>query len=66
MNFRERFDRWFCRAGWHDWSPATGPLELFPTHAAPSPTRSCKHCGNEQQWLPGYGGSEIGCWTQKR
>lgn len=60
--FRERFDKWFCRAGWHEWSEPSGPTEMFPLHDRPNPTRSCRHCGERQRWLPGYGGSEVGCW----
>ena len=24
--------------------------------------RVCEKCGKEEHWLPGHGGSEIGCW----
>ena len=27
-----------------------------------NPTRKCIHCSKSQSWLPGYGGSEWGCW----
>lgn len=64
MTFRERFDQWFCRAGWHQWGQPTGPLDVFPVHRDPSPTRTCTNCGATERWLPGYGGSEVGCWIK--
>lgn len=30
-----------------------------------NPRRECSKCGKMQQWLPGYGGSEIGCWVKQ-
>lgn len=39
-------------------------MDSFPPLGAKwdLPTRSCAFCGVTQKWLPGYGGSEIGCW----
>jgi len=28
--------------------------------------RKCARCGKQQYWLPGYGGSEWGCWMPNR
>jgi len=39
MTFRERFDRWFCRAGWHEWGPYQWATDA---------DRVCRHCGAMQ------------------
>lgn len=55
-----------CWIGWHKWkqSHALSPIDAFPPFFIKyeTPTRSCEHCKKMQRWLPGYGGSEIGCW----
>jgi len=55
-----------CCFGIHKWEqsrPRTA-ADSFPFHGAPydPPVRVCARCGRAQSWLPGYGGSEIGCW----
>ena len=39
-------------------------MDGFPPPFVPydNPTRECVRCGKKQRWLPGYGGSEWGCW----
>ena len=57
----------FCKIGIHKWEVSRG-LVLYDMFPSPfdtkykTPTRKCIKCGKKQQWLPGYGGSEIGCW----
>ena len=58
-----------CLVGWHDWK-ATRPIGImdgFPPSCVQydNPRRTCKRCGKHQQWLPGYGGSEWGCWLNQ-
>lgn len=31
-----------------------------------TPKRECLRCERKQKWLPGYGGSEWGCWLNIR
>ena len=66
MTFRERLDRYFCRAGWHNYvaSREICPIDLFPPVdvAYVNPTRECTACGHAQRWMPGYGGTELGHW----
>ena len=55
-----------CWVGWHAWVQSR-PLvvqDAIPMHREPNPTRTCSQCGERQRWLPGYGGSEFGCWTR--
>lgn len=58
--------RWFC---WHRWKqniPFDGS-EGFPFFTDTREwLRVCKKCGKRQKWLPGYGGSEWGCWLTIR
>ena len=55
-----------CLIGWHYWSQSRpiGLIDGFPPWYAKyeNPTRSCTRCPKTQSWLPGYGGSEWGCW----
>ena len=55
-----------CAIGLHDWeqSRPIGLQDGFPFAGVPyeNPTRHCKRCPKHQRWLPGYGGSEWGCW----
>lgn len=57
---------WLCSIGFHDWHqerPLT-PYDAWPMDRAyETPRRECRRCAKREQWLPGYGGSEIGCWT---
>lgn len=59
-----------CLIGLHVWeqSRELAPIDTFPPFFIPyqNPTRKCQRCGKEQYWLPGYGGSEFGCWQTKR
>ena len=57
---------WKCWIGWHDWAQ-TRPVGIhdgFPPYFIKyePPRRRCLRCGKAQRWLPGYGGSEWGCW----
>ena len=55
-----------CAFGVHLWdqSRELGPIDVFPPPFVKydNPTRKCFMCGKRQRWLPGYGGSEWGCW----
>ena len=55
-----------CFIGWHKWEQTrpVGILDGFPPWHIPyePPKRKCLCCGKHQRWLPGYGGSEWGCW----
>ena len=48
---------WKCWLGLHNWR-----MEEKANHL----TRYCTRCGRQERWLPGYGGSEIGCWLPMR
>jgi hypothetical protein len=55
-----------CCLGIHKWEqsrPRT-TSDIFPCPGEPydPPIRVCTRCGRVQSWLPGYGGSELGCW----
>jgi hypothetical protein len=55
-----------CCFGIHKWEqsrPRT-TADIFPCPGEPydPPIRVCARCGRAQSWLPGYGGSELGCW----
>ena len=39
-----------------------GSTSPFPFLTEKNCVRTCQTCGKKQQWLPGYGGSEMGCW----
>lgn len=59
-----------CFIGIHKWKQ-NRKLAIYDIHPPfymkyGSPTRECEYCGLKQEWLPGYGGSEIGCWLNKR
>ena len=58
-----------CWFGFHKWKQSR-PLQLidgFPMSAShENPTRECTRCGKKESWLPGYGGSEWGCWCPVR
>ena len=60
-------DRTYCFVGLHRWkqSRPVNSIDFFPPAfiAYETPTRTCERCGKFQRWLPGYGGSELGCWT---
>jgi len=54
-----------CLLG-HKWKQSR-PLTLLDSFPPSfmryeNPTRECSRCGKRQRWLPGYGGSEVGCW----
>ena len=60
--------KWLCKIGIHLWEQSR-PLvitDAFPFGKYENPTRSCSRCGKSQWWLPGYGGSEFGCWCNGR
>ena len=60
--------RILCKIGihWPHWeqSRSLEPTDGFPPHFIKyeRATRTCRRCGYTQYWLPGYGGSEWGCW----
>ncbi len=56
----------YCYVGWHAWEQ-NRDLHIRDMHPGldsfwSTPTRKCIYCGTRQKWLPGYGGSELGCW----
>jgi hypothetical protein len=56
-----------CKIGIHKWKQ-NRPLHIRDIHPGfdmqwETPTRKCLRCKKKEKWLPGYGGSEIGCWT---
>ncbi|HYE92102.1 MAG TPA: hypothetical protein VEA38_13830 [Terriglobales bacterium] len=58
-----------CTFGFHDWrqSREIAEYDTWPIEQAwERPTRTCRRCGRLQWWLPGYGGSEAGCWMNAR
>ena len=63
---RELIRRFRCWIGIHYWrqSRPIGLLDGFPpiNENYKLPTRKCERCGKREEWLPGYGGSEWGCW----
>lgn len=59
---------WRCMFGLHLWRQ-NRPLDVLdgfpPSHLEyETPKRICQRCHQEQSWLPGYGGSEWGCWME--
>jgi len=61
--------RFLCKIGWHKYKQDK-ELHIKDIHPGfdsewKCPTRKCIFCGYEERWLPGYGGSEIGCWLKK-
>jgi hypothetical protein len=57
-----------CALGLHFWKQ-NRPMHIRDIHPGfgmnyKTLTRECTRCGVRQSWLPGYGGSEIGCWTK--
>ena len=66
MTIKDIFRKVICKAGLHAWNQSN-PITLYDLSPSPfdslhrTPTRTCKSCGKEQEWIPGYGGSEIGC-----
>jgi hypothetical protein len=54
--------QWLCMIGFHSWQQDDGIMSPFPIAFERLATRECCHCGFREQWLPGFGGSELGCW----
>lgn len=58
-----------CWFGIHRWKQTravtTGDIFPSPFESYENPVRWCAKCGREEYWLPGYGGSEIGCWMNR-
>lgn len=58
-----------CFLGFHRWAynRKLSPIDYFPPSFIKyePPVRTCLRCGKIQGWLPGYGGSELGCWIKK-
>lgn len=55
-----------CCFGIHKWEQnrAITPDDYLPFFGHPrgQAVRICMRCHRAQYWLPGYGGSELGCW----
>ena len=54
-----------CLLGLHKWIQ-NRPLYItdifLPVSSPQRAIRTCKFCGKKEEWLPGFGGSETGCW----
>ena len=63
-----RWRQWLCKIGWHHWrqSRELRAIDAFPPMNLKyeAPVRVCESCSVVEQWLPGYGGSEFGCWQR--
>ena len=59
-----------CFMGLHKWKQnrELNVVDIYPPPFMKwvRPIRECEVCGKKQYWLPGYGGSEIGCWENFR
>ena len=59
-----------CLLGFHKWEQnrSLHISDIFPFYLdeVSKVIRTCKICGKKEEWLPGYGGSEIGCWVLKK
>jgi len=44
----------------------TTTRDPFPFNPGYKCWRKCERCSKKQRWLPGYGGSELGCWRKSR
>ena len=57
--------KWFKKLHLHKWeySRYVTILDIFPPliENYKTPTRVCRVCSKQEYWLPGYGGSEVGC-----
>lgn len=58
-----------CFFGFHNWNQSRSivAMDAFPPSFVKyvPPLRECRECGKKQRWLPGYGGSELGCWITR-
>ncbi len=58
-----------CLVGFHVWQQPR-PLSVYDGFPSPydsayrTPERTCERCARKERWLPGYGGSEWGCWME--
>lgn len=63
---REIIVNFLCKLGFHRWTYDRHfhILDIRPgfVDEYKPPIRKCRKCEKKQQWLPGYGGSEVGCW----
>jgi len=52
----------------HKWeqSRPVSVYDIMPFGSWKTPVRYCRRCGKQEYWLPGYGGSEIGCWMKAK
>ncbi len=60
-----------CRLSFHRWiySKRLTLYDIFPSpfdSKYETPVRVCENCKEQQKWLPGYGGSEIGFGYNRR
>jgi hypothetical protein len=69
MSLYSIFNKVRCFIGNHRWIQNRNlrPIDSFPPSffRYKRPTRCCERCGAQQSWLPGYGGSEVGCWLNE-
>lgn len=65
---RQKLLCWIGLHAWEQTRPIDPCTDSFPNPYWPyeAPIRTCGRCGKRQKWLPGYGGSEIGCWMTTR
>lgn len=54
--------KFYCLICLHDWQQNDGTTSPFPSGSEECAVRTCRRCEKQQEWLPGYGGSELGCW----
>lgn len=61
-NLWQRFKCWIrCHGAWQYYRQQT-ILDIFPPPGMGPLRRRCFWCGCKERWLPGYGGTELGCW----
>ena len=58
--------QWLCSIGLHKWGKPDIQPNPFPVDMTNTAKRACRRCGQRQWWLPGYGGSELGCWLNEK
>jgi hypothetical protein len=60
--------RILCSSGIHKWkyNRSFHIIDIYPGFELnwENPIRICLRCGRIERWLPGYGGSDIGCWCK--
>lgn len=65
---RSWIGRFLCWIGLHEWEQTRelAVFDGFPAFYKPyeTPKRHCIRCHIHMRWLPGFGGSEFGCWVK--